>query len=71
MTLAAGTLAVTVRLTDGDGDQVTSVAADWAITSISRRRPDGADGDGERGSVTVDETPGVQTAADPIRRMMF
>ena len=50
VTLAAGSVGVTVTLTDGDGDQVTSAATDISShDQLPGRRPDGADGDGERG----------------------
>ena len=66
VTLAADTLGVTVRLTDGDGDQVTSVATD--VSNHVQFADDGPTTPVvtvSDGSVTVDETPGVQTAADP------
>ena len=64
VTLAAGSVGVTVRLTDGDGDQVSSVAAD-----VSNHVQFADDGPTlptvtvSAATVGVDETPGVQDAA--------
>ena len=68
LSLAAGTVGVTVTLTDGDGDQVTSTAAD--ISTHINFLDDGPTAPTVRTDpiVAVDETPGVQTvqtAADP------
>ena len=64
VTLAANTLGVTVRLTDGDGDQVTSVAAD--VSNHVQFADDGPTAPTvtvSAATVGVDETPGVQDAA--------
>ena len=64
VTLAAGSVGVTVRLTDGDGDQVSSVAAD--VSNHVQFADDGPTAPTvtvSAATVGVDETPGVQDAA--------
>ena len=62
VSLAAGSVGVTVTLTDGDGDQVATTASDISThISFLGRRPDVTDGDGEPATIGVDETPALQT----------
>ena len=61
VTLAAGSVGVTVRLTDGDGDQVTSAAADVSThISFLDDGPTAPTVTVSAATVGVDETPGVQ-----------
>ena len=64
LSLAAGSVGVTVRLTDGDGDQVTSAADIGTHINFLDDGPTAPTVTAKE-SVTVDETPGVQTGADP------
>ena len=63
LSLAAGSVAVTVTLTDGDGDQVSSAAADIGThINFLDDGPTAPTVTVSAATVGVDETPAVQTA---------